>query len=212
MKRKHKIIAFIFSILGLVLSIAMYKTSMENRKIHKMEKEFMIEIINDLENELKEKESEENELTTDIIEDNNITSENDSSSDDNTSKNNMEINNAPNTNVVKENKNNTNNTTTTKPKEEKKTEQSNTPPVQEQPTKPKEKTAWEELGISEYDYYHKPMWSWATVTYSIETYGSQAEARRKCEEDCNNSGKDCRCIIVNSYSGDYLGEYLKIYD
>lgn len=156
-----------------------------------------------------EKESEENEPITDIIENNDITSENESSSDDTSSKNNMEVNTTTNSNVVRENKTNTTtNTNTAKPKEEPKQEQSS-PPVVEQP-KPKEKTPWEELGISEYDYYNKPMWSWVSVTYSVKIYGSETEARKQCQLDCDNSGRDCRCITVNSYSGDYLGEYLKI--
>lgn len=43
---------------------------------------------------------------------------------------------------------------------------------QQQTEEQKVKTAWEELGISEYDYYNSPMWSWARVDYSIKDYGS----------------------------------------
>lgn len=83
-----------------------------------------------------------------------------------------------------------------------------TPKVEEE--KPKEPTAWERLGISEYDYYNKPMWSWARVDYSIKTYGSQANARAKCIEDGEASQKAYACDSINSYSGDYLGEMLNI--
>ena len=31
--------------------------------------------------------------------------------------------------------------------------------------KPKQQTEWEKYGMSEYDYYHKPMWNWARVDY-----------------------------------------------
>jgi len=74
------------------------------------------------------------------------------------------------------------------------------------------KTAWEELGISEYDYYHKPMWSWARIDYSVETYGSYEKAHQACI-DAGSSLENIisfSCSSINSYSGDYLGEMLKV--
>ena len=37
----------------------------------------------------------------------------------------------------------------------------------------KEITAWEELGMTEDEYYNKPAWSWARVDFPVEKYGSE---------------------------------------
>lgn len=68
-----------------------------------------------------------------------------------------------------------------------------------------ELTAWDELGISEYDYYSKPIWSWARVDYS---------SRLECIEAGNKlmeQGIGFSCMSVNSYSGAYLGEMLRTF-
>ena len=68
------------------------------------------------------------------------------------------------------------------------------------------------LGISEYDYYHKPMWSWAKVDYKVEDYGSLEKAHQACI-DAGNKIEDSisfSCTNINSYSGDYLGDMLKV--
>lgn len=78
----------------------------------------------------------------------------------------------------------------------------------------KPKTAWEELGISEYDYYHKPMWSWGRVDYSIETYKTYEKTREACitkGEEYFEQGLGYSCTSINSYSGDYLGEMIKTF-
>lgn len=36
----------------------------------------------------------------------------------------------------------------------------------------KDITAWDELGITEDEYYNSPAWSWAKVDFAIEKYGS----------------------------------------
>lgn len=84
----------------------------------------------------------------------------------------------------------------------------------ETPIKNEEKPIWEELEISEYDYYHKPMWSWGRVDYSIEEYGSESKAREKCVEDGNllfEQGVPFACTTINSYAGNYLGEMLRTF-
>ena len=78
----------------------------------------------------------------------------------------------------------------------------------------KPKTAWEELGISEYDYYHKPMWSWARIDFSIEVYKTYEKTREACiskGEEYFEQGLGYSCTRINSYSGDYLGEMLKTF-
>lgn len=82
-------------------------------------------------------------------------------------------------------------------------------------TQPKQNTPWEDLGISENDYYNKPMWgSWANITYKIENYSSRSETELACQTESqrlfDEEKKASSCTPMNSYSGRYLGEYLKI--
>lgn len=157
-----------------------------------------------------EMEEEENEPITENNENDNDIVKNDSTNDDSTSSNNMESNNVRNSNVVKENK-----TTTNVKKEEPKQEstQVHQPVTQPELGQPKhEPTAWESLGISEYDYYHKPMWSWARVDYKIEDYGSFDATHQACI-DAGYQLEDIisfSCTNINSYSGAYLGDMLRV--
>lgn len=89
-------------------------------------------------------------------------------------------------------------------------------PITEKPAnqkeKPMEQTAWDDLGISESDYYNKPMWSWATVDFSITEYITYEETHQACI-NYGNALEDIvsfSCYTVNSYSGAYLGDMLKI--
>ncbi|MBO5143110.1 MAG: hypothetical protein J6C46_09050 [Clostridia bacterium] len=157
-----------------------------------------------------EMEEEENEPITENNENDNDIVKDDSTNDDSTSSNNMESNNVRNSNVVKENK-----TTTNVKKEEPKQEstQVQQPVTQPEPEQPKhEPTAWESLGISEYDYYHKPMWNWARVDYKIEDYGSFDATHQACI-DAGYQLEDIisfSCTNINSYSGAYLGDMLRV--
>ena len=88
--------------------------------------------------------------------------------------------------------------------------------ITEKPTYNKEKTTeqtvWADLGISESDYYNKPMWSWATVDFSITEYITYEQTRQACI-NYGNALEDIvsfSCYTINSYSGAYLGEMLKI--
>ena len=81
--------------------------------------------------------------------------------------------------------------------------------------KPKQATAWEELGITEYEYYNSPMWSWATIDFKLSDYGTQ----QKTEQACQNYGHKLMeeqdlgfsCTNVNSYAGTYLGEMFETF-
>lgn len=148
-----------------------------------------------------------------------------------TKDNNQEVKVSPNNEEVKK-ENNENNKTESKT-ESNKTEnnnqvvQSNTK-SEEQPKQnvaktetskveqPKvEKKPWEELGISENDYYNKPMWNWMTVEFDVNTYGSQSEAESACRDSGNKKaeaeGLGFSCTNVLSYSGKYLGEHIKFF-
>lgn len=78
-----------------------------------------------------------------------------------------------------------------------------------------EKKPWEELGISENDYYNKPMWNWMTVEFDVNTYGSQSTAESACRDSGNKKaeaeGLGFSCTNVLSYSGKYLGEHIKFF-
>lgn len=118
-----------------------------------------------------------------------------------------------------EQKQTTNNTSKeNKVQEQPKTETVQPAPVQTQPVQQpqpepvREQTEWEKLGISEYDYYNSPMWSWARVDYSVKTYGSMEATHQACV-DAGNKLEDITsftCNNINSYSGDYLGDMLKV--
>ncbi len=95
---------------------------------------------------------------------------------------------------------------------------SSTPTATPTPSSPaKESTLWEKLGISEYDYYHKPMWSWQNVDFPVNgspDNPNSCTSSDDCRNKCQRYGDDYlkshngsySCSVVNSYSGDYLGE------
>lgn len=91
------------------------------------------------------------------------------------------------------------------------------PPKAEEEQPSREQTAWEELGISEYDYYHKPLWSWARIDFSIDDYGTEENTKNACiskgnklmEESQEGLGFSCQSIL--SYAGNYLGEMMKTF-
>lgn len=81
-------------------------------------------------------------------------------------------------------------------------------------TQQKKETEWEKLGISEYDYYHKPMWSWARVDFSIDEYKTEQKTKEACEskgQEYFEQGLGYSCTSINSYAGTYLGEMLKTF-
>lgn len=82
--------------------------------------------------------------------------------------------------------------------------------------KPVEKKPWDDLGISEYDYYNKPAHSWAEVDFSVKNYGTQELTLKACQDYGNSYIAEHSggywCNSVNSYSGDYLGEDFDYYN
>lgn len=105
-------------------------------------------------------------------------------------------------------------------KEEKKSEENknnnikqNTTVVEE-PKSEDKKTAWDELGLSEYDYYHKPMWNWQRIDFSIDEYKTEQKTKEACISKGNEyfeQGIGYSCSSVTSYAGTYLGEMLKTF-
>ena len=85
----------------------------------------------------------------------------------------------------------------------------------ETPT-PVENKPWDDLGISEYDYYNKPAHSWAEVDFNVKDYGTQESTLKACQEYGNSYIAEHSggywCNSVNSYSGDYLGEDFDYYN
>lgn len=71
--------------------------------------------------------------------------------------------------------------------------------------------AWDEIGITENEYYNSPAWSWARVDFAIEKYGSQEKCLNACIEYGESTGMGYSCSTINSYSGRYLGEMLKLF-
>ncbi|MDO5556953.1 MAG: hypothetical protein Q4G05_01730 [Clostridia bacterium] len=85
---------------------------------------------------------------------------------------------------------------------------------QTSPVEEVEKNIWDELGISEYDYYNKPMWSWARVDFSINEYKTEEKTIAACQDygqTLFEQGIGFSCTSINSYSGSYLGEMLKTF-
>ena len=126
---------------------------------------------------------------------------------------NLKKENSSNSNTNKQ-ESNTNKTTSTK--EELKNTESN---QQVETNDKKEETnnstgnkVWEQLGMSEYDYYNKPIWTWATKTHNtLESCVADGE-KAKQEELEKNSGRAVlyTCHHLYSHSGNYVGEMIEI--
>lgn len=158
--------------------------------------------------EKKSLEEVKDEPITEVIESNDISDKNISIIDSNIHKNDMESNSISNSDVI-------NNGVKVEEKQEQiiekpKTESTIESQSKQEPVK-KEISVWESLGLSEYDYYHKPMWSWARIDFSINDYGSFEQTHQAC---IDAGGKlenilSFSCTTINSYSGDYLGDMLR---
>ena len=75
----------------------------------------------------------------------------------------------------------------------------------------KEITAWEELGMTEDEYFNKPAWSWARVDFPVEKYGSEEACFNACIKYGEESEMGFSCSTINSASGRYLGEMIKLF-
>lgn len=195
---KLKLLTFLLVISGFTYCLIQNNITNKSEVIQKQTNtEKNQEIIEDkIEKEVMENESN-NEPITNNKQDNNKTSGISSDSTGTTNQDDKKSDTNINSNVVKE-KDVENNST--------QVENDSTAQVEKQ-------TPWDELGITEYDYYNKPMWSWARVDYSIKEYKTQELAQQKCIEDGNNMLDEIlsfSCTTINSYSGDYLGEMLRV--
>lgn len=78
-------------------------------------------------------------------------------------------------------------------------------------TPKQENNIWDELGITEDEYYNSPAWKWAKVDFHIDEYGSQENCLNACIEYGESTGMGYSCSTINSYSGRYLGEMIKLF-
>lgn len=195
---KFKLLTFIIVIIVFTICIIQNNiTNNQNQNETKVKEEQIIETNqNNIEKEVIINESN-NEPITNNQQDNNKTSGTSSNSTSTTNKYDKKSNTDINSNVVKE----------------KGIENSSTQVENDSTSKVEKQTPWDDLGITEYDYYNKPMWSWARVDYSIKEYKTYELAQKACIEDGNNIMDEIlsfSCTSVNSYSGDYLGEMLRV--
>lgn len=126
---------------------------------------------------------------------------------------NKESSNNSNTNKQESN---TNNTTSVK-EESNKVEENNSKVEtndnnKEETNNSTETKVWEQLGMSEYDYYNKPIWTWATKTHNTLDSCVDDGEKAKQEELDKNSGKAViyTCHHLYSHSGNYVGEMLEV--
>ena len=204
---KLKLLTFILVLLGISIYIV---PNIITNKSNENNKNLNSEVIKYQEikenNEKKEVIINEssNEPITNNEQSNNKTSGSSSNPASDTNKDDKKSNTNINSNVVKENKVEYDSTQV----------ENNSTQVENNSTQEVEKeNPWDDLGITEYDYYNKPMWSWARVDYSIKEYGTQEKAYNACIEAGNNMVEDIlsfSCTSINSYSGDYLGEMLRV--
>ena len=205
--KKIIILVVVLVLISIGLVSCFYINNRNKEKELLNQKETSNEVIKDLN---EEEEDIENESISEDIKNDNDDNKNISNNDVNTNKSNMESNSSSNSNVINNKQENKN---VTQVKEEKH-EPENKPVVQEPTPEPpkKEQTPWESLGISEYDYYNKPMWSWARIDYSVKVYGTLEQTHQACIDDGNKLDDiiSFSCDNINSYSGDYLGDMLRV--
>lgn len=133
--------------------------------------------------------------------------------EDSKNDNNLKKENSSNSNTNKQ-ETNTNKTTSTKeePKNTESNQQVETNDKKEETNNSTGNKVWEQLGMSEYDYYNKPIWTWATKTHNtLESCVADGE-KAKQEELEKNSGRAVlyTCHHLYSHSGNYVGEMIEI--
>lgn len=86
---------------------------------------------------------------------------------------------------------------------------------------PVEKTEWEKLGLSEYDYYHSPAWKWQEVDFGIylsddKKCTNEVDCQKKCQSYGNEYLKEhdggYKCNGVNNHAGSYIGEDFEFFE
>ena len=204
---KLKLLTFILVLLGISIYIV---PNIITNKSNENNKNLNSEVIKYQEikenNEKKEVIINEssNEPITNNEQSNNKTSGSSSNPASDINKDDKKSNTNINSNVVKENKVEYDSTQV----------ENNSTQVENNSTQEVEKeNPWDDLGITEYEYYNKPMWSWARVDYSIKDYVTQELTQKACIDAGNNMLENIlsfSCTSINSYSGDYLGEMLRV--
>lgn len=169
------------------------------------------------ENEQESKiESKEEKIDNDVKEETKIdeTKKEEVKVVDNSNKQQTKENNSSNKNEVVETPKQTIQNTTTVQKQEEVNESNNNQQqnkTEEVKTEVKQNNPWDDLNITEYEYYNKPAQSWKKVDFSVKSYGTRTATESACrqygDEYIKTNTGVYWCISVESYSGDYLGEY-----
>lgn len=218
--KSRKMITILITIIMLVIGIVSYVILSQDNKKESLsnlsdKKSIKVKIeekekVEDLKVEEKEDESATEENKTEVSntskekEKKGTTSQSITNTNDNNSRVSQEQ--TTNTNQSVKSETNSNNNTT----QQTNVIQNTTPePVHEQ-------TEWEKLGINEYDYYNSPMWSWARVDYKVSEYGSYESAHQNCinagldKQETDENLISFSCTQINSYSGNTLGDMLRL--
>ena len=172
--------------------------------------------INEVSYEEENKEEIEEELTSEVVEEPKESKQEDKQETKTAPK--KESNSSVSKNETKTNQPKADTKTETKPKEEPKNNSSesgvvdpNGNNIPEEHNIVIDKKPWEKAGVSEYDWYHKPVHSWMRVDYSVHTCGTVQNCEALCMNDAEELSytENVSCIQVYTYSGSYLGEMLK---
>lgn len=164
---------------------------------------------NSNESDTEELKKEEPPISNNKVQHNSSVKKDDKNSKQNSTDSNTKKENKVEINDNKENSNNSNSSNSSTTPEEKVENNDTASKNENNDTTPK---VWEELGMSEYDYYNKPIWNWATITHSnLDSCIADGE-KAKQEELNKGSGKAVlyNCYHLYSHSGKYLGEMLEI--
>lgn len=122
-------------------------------------------------------------------------------------------------NSEEEKENNSDNVTTTEPKSSENNQnnqvsQSDNTSINNHETPqqeiPSQQEIWEQLGMTKDQYYNQPMYSYQTVNYKVQDYGSREATELACRTQEDAYAKEhlngFKCDSVMSPSGNYLGE------
>ncbi len=193
---KKKIIIIVL-ILITIFAVSFVILKLQTNKGSEIIENNTSESVNNDNLEELEHDNKEDELADDNSNDEEKIIEQESPKESQTTKEEKKINNSSSNNTQSSNQN--------KKEKSSSNKQDNKQSVESKPV-------WEELGISEYDYYHKPMWSWAKIDYSVDAYGTEAATHQACIDAGNKLENitSYTCYNINSYSGDYLGDMLEI--
>ena len=210
--KKMPLVIVVIVVLVLIASISIFFLNTRETKESEMLNPKIKENIKYEEEKIKEEEVEEiideedsinNDISTDSLVDD---SSSNSNSDNSTSSSNESNSNYENNNNVEQNNNNNNNNN-----------EYNSSPNNSS----KEQTEWEKMGISEYDYYNSPVWSWQVVDFGINLDGNKKCSNESdCLAKCQSYGDEYiktysggyKCTNVFSYSGKYLGEDFEYFE